>query len=129
MASVMLVPRSLASSRASLPTSGSRMLMPMLASVYTRVTGCIYKPGVMSMVVPRRTCRLGEALIGDRGLQHHALVELRHHLALDLLPGRLALRIVVAAMLGERGAPLGEFGIGDKNIRRPLLEIDSHAVA
>src|SRR5271168_5125692 len=81
------------------------------------------------MIVPRHAHGLRQALIMDRRLQHHALVELRHHLALDLLPWRLALGIVIAAVLGERGAALSEFGVRDQDVRGALLEIDPHPVA
>ena len=44
-----------------------------------------------SMIVARHAHGLRQALVLNRRLQHHAFVELRHHLALDLLPWRLAL--------------------------------------
>ena len=58
------------------------------------------------MVVPRDPHRLRQALVLDGGLQHHPFVELRHHLALNLLPWRLALGIGEPAALRERGAAL-----------------------
>src|SRR5208337_271460 len=125
----MLVLRNLASSRASSPTSGSRMLMPMTASVYT-CFGLAYIPRAPppSMIVPRHAHGLRQALVVDRGLQHHSFVKLRHHFALDLLPRRLALGIVVTALMGEGSAALVELGVRDKDIGRALVQIDAHAV-
>src|SRR5258708_30483536 len=111
----------MASSRASSQTSGSRMLMPMTASsiqlminVYTKATGS-------SMVVARHAHRLRQALVLNRGLQHHAFVKLRHHLALDLLPWCLALGIGEPAVLSERGATLVQLLVPAHDSGRALL--------
>jgi hypothetical protein len=81
------------------------------------------------MVVARHTHRLRQTLVLNRWLQHHAFVELRHHLALDLLPWRLALGIGEPAVLGEGCPTLVQLGVRYQNIRRALLQIDAHAVA
>ena len=54
----------------------------------------------LSVVVARDAHGLGDVLVFDRRLQHHALGELVDHAALDLLPGRLALRDREAALGG-----------------------------
>src|SRR5580704_1221874 len=82
-----------------------------------------------SMVVARHTHRLRQALVLNRGLQHHALVELRHHLPLDLLPGRLALGEGEAAILSKRCAAFIQFRVRYQDVGRALLEIDADAVS
>ena len=74
-----------------------------------------------SVIVPRRAHGLGEALIIDRRLEHHAFVELGHHVALDLLPRRLALGIGEAAVLLQFGAPGGELAVARSGYWRACL--------
>ena len=72
--------------------------------------------------------RLGEALVADRRLEHHALVELGDHFALDLLPRRLALGIGVAVLL-QRGAARRQLLVGNEDVGAALVEVDADAVA
>ena len=81
------------------------------------------------MIVARNAHRLRQALVMDCGFEHHALVELGHHLALDLLPRRLALGIGEPAVLGERGAALVQLRVRDQDIGGAFLQIDAHPVA
>src|SRR5271154_5331889 len=81
------------------------------------------------MIIARHAHRLRQALVSDCGFEHHALVELGHHLALDLLPRGLALRILVAPMLSERRPAFVELSVRDQDISRALLEIDAYPVA
>src|SRR5678815_3971296 len=55
-----------------------------------------------SVIVARDALGLGDLLVLDRGLQHHALGELVDDPALDLLPGRLVSREFVAAVALQR---------------------------
>src|ERR1700722_7353016 len=82
-----------------------------------------------SMIVARHAHRLRQALVLDSRLQHHAFVELRHHLTLDLLPWRLALWIGEPALARERGPSLVQLAVRDQDVGGALLEIDSNAVA
>jgi hypothetical protein len=59
----------------------------MERSVHTIVMVRIYSADIL--FVNRHAHRLGEALVLNRRLQHRALVEPRHHRALDLLQGLL----------------------------------------
>src|SRR5262245_19145300 len=58
------------------------------------------------MTIAWHSALLRDALVFDRGLEHHAFGELVDEIALDLLPGRLAVGIGVAAALLQRRAPL-----------------------
>ena len=58
------------------------------------------------MIVARSEL-VGDVLVLDGGLQHHSLVVLVDQIALDLLPGRLAFRIVEAAVLLQRRMEIG----------------------
>ena len=60
------------------------------------------------MVVAQIPARVRHILKLHGRLQHHADVELFDHRALDLLPGRLALRVLVAAGRLELGADVGD---------------------
>ena len=71
-----------------------------------------------SMIVPRHAHRLRQALIVHRRLQHHALVELGDHFALDLLPGRLALRDRRSRRLLQRGAARRQLLVGNEDVGR-----------
>ena len=51
-----------------------------------------------SVVVARHPFALGNLLVFDGGLQHHAVRKIIDEPALDLLPGRLVRRILVAAV-------------------------------
>src|SRR5580700_2502885 len=82
-----------------------------------------------SMVVARHTHRLRQTLVLNRGLQHHAFVELRHHLPLDLLPWRLALGIGEPTTLGEGCPTLVQLGVRYQDVGRALLQIDAYPVA
>ena len=81
------------------------------------------------MIVSRNPHRLRQALILNRRLQHPALVKLRHHLALDLLPWRLALGIGEPALARERGSPFVQFGVRYQYVGGALLVIDALPVA
>ena len=82
-----------------------------------------------SMIVARHAHRLRQALIVDRGFEHHALVELRHHLALDLLPRRLALGIGVAACSASAARRSLSSASEIRMLAVRLLQIDAHPVA
>src|SRR5258708_6605974 len=81
-----------------------------------------------SMAVARNAL-LGDALVFDGGLEHHAVGELVDHGALDLLPGGLTLRDGVAALLDELGPARRELGFGDQHVDGAAVEVDAHAVA
>src|SRR5438067_827409 len=81
------------------------------------------------VIVARNSAQLRDLLIFHRRLEHHAVGELIDHAALDLLPRRLALWIMVAAVLLQLRTPLGELALRDEDIRRALVEIDAHPVA
>ena len=81
------------------------------------------------MIVPWHAIGLGDLLVFDRGLQDHALGELLDHAALDLLPGRLAGRIGVAAAGGEIGSTPLQLLRGHQDIGGALIEVDPDAVA
>src|SRR5256885_10437870 len=74
--------------------------------------GCIDTRGTHnchgSMTVPRHAGLLRNALVFDRRLEHHTVGELIDEVALDLLPGRLALGIGLAAAILKRRVPLGK---------------------
>ena len=61
--------------------------------------------GRASMIVARDALGLGDLLVLDRRLQHHAVGELVDHAALDLLPGRL-----VRGILDSRRGPAARRG-------------------
>src|SRR6266571_668092 len=69
-----------------------------------------------SMTVPRHAGLLRNALVFDRRLEHHTVGELIDEVALDLLPGRLALGIRIAAALLQRRPPLGKLLGRDQDI-------------
>jgi hypothetical protein len=71
---------------------------------------------------------LGDALVFDCGLEHHAIGELIDRVALDPLPRGLALRELVAALLVQLRAPPREFYPGNQHFGRSLVEIDAHSV-
>ena len=58
-----------------------------------------------SVVVARHTPGVRHILVFHRRLQHHAGRKLVDHAALDLLPRRLVLGIVEAAIALQRGTP------------------------
>src|SRR3954469_9788661 len=70
-----------------------------------------------SMIVSR-CAFLGDPMIFDRRFEHHAVGELIDHGALDLLPGCLARRVAVAALLLQRSAALREPPAGARAARR-----------
>src|ERR1051326_4345386 len=82
-----------------------------------------------SMIVPGDAHRLCDVLVLHRGFEHHAFGELLDHRALDFLPRCLARRILVAAPLLQGGAALRKLGLRDQDVRRALVEIDTHSVA
>src|SRR5262245_36719359 len=79
--------------------------------------------GAASMIVARNALGLGDPLVFHRGLEHHALRELVDQPALDLLPGRLVSRELVAAVALQRGAALVVFLLGDEDVGGALVEI------
>src|SRR5262245_36558093 len=81
------------------------------------------------MVVARDTLGLGDPLVLDRRLEHHALGELVDEPALDLLPGRLMARELVAAVALQRGAAPVVLLLGNEDVGGALVEVDAHAVA
>src|ERR1700692_2851777 len=85
--------------------------------------------GPRRLVAVARNGLLGDALIFDRGLEHHAVGELVHQGALDLLPRRLAFRERIAALLLQRLPARRELRVGDQHIGGAAVEIDAHPVA
>src|SRR3569832_2571817 len=81
-----------------------------------------------SMIVARHEL-LGDALIFDRRLEHHAVGELVDHAALNLLPRRLVRRIGEAAALLQVGAALIELRVAQQNVGAAFLQINARAVA
>src|SRR5215510_15440856 len=81
------------------------------------------------MTIAWHAALLRDALVFDRGLEHHAFGELVDEIALDFLPGRLAVGISIAAALLQRRAPLCELRGRDQDIGSALVQIDAHAVA
>ena len=65
-----------------------------------------YRSNCISMVVARHAEGRVDLLVLDRRLQHHAFGQLAHDVALDLLPRRLAHRVLVAACSFQRDAAL-----------------------
>src|SRR3954447_12757056 len=74
------------------------------------------------MIVPWHAEGLRHLLELHGRLQHHALRELVHHLALDLLPGRLARWIGVAAPRAEIGAAAFQLLVRDQDVGRAPVE-------
>src|SRR5262249_58212331 len=85
--------------------------------------------GDASVVVARHALALGNLLIFDGGLQHHAVREIIDHPALDLLPWRLVRRILIAAMALQVGAAPVVFLLADQDVGAALGEIDAHAIS
>src|SRR4051794_10304706 len=86
-------------------------------------------PPRTSMVVARQALFLGDPLILDGRLQHHALFELGDDAALDFLPRSLVRGILVAAGIHQRLAPGLQLRIVDQHVDRAFLEIDADFVA
>src|SRR5580704_8579747 len=81
-----------------------------------------------SMIVARHEF-LRDALILDRGLEHHPGSKLIHHGALDFLPWCLARWIAVAAVPFERGAALRQIRRRDEHVDGAFVEVDAHTIA
>src|SRR5262245_29097878 len=86
-------------------------------------------PGRPLVIVARDALGFGDLLILDRRLQHHAVGKIIDDLALDLLPGRLMRRIVIAAMPLQIGAATIVFFLRDQDVGAALVEVDAHAIA
>src|SRR5215468_7892989 len=82
-----------------------------------------------SMIVPRHSESLGNALILHGRFEYHAVGELVDHGALDLLPRRLAGWKFEAAAALQGKAALRKFRLRDQHIGAALVEIDADAVA
>src|SRR3569623_1027231 len=82
-----------------------------------------------SLMIVARHEFLGDALILDRRLEHHAVGELIDHAALDLLPRRLMRRIGEAAALLQFGAALIELRVAEQDVGAAHLQDDAYAVA
>src|SRR5580700_7979878 len=65
-----------------------------------------FAPTAAASVIVARNGFLCDALVFDRRLEHHAVGELVDHATLDLLPWRLARRILEAAGLLQSRAAL-----------------------
>src|SRR5215207_5852064 len=91
-----------------------------------RRTGC--SAATASMVVARDALGLRDALVLDGRLQDHALAELIHHRALDLLPRRLMAGEMEPARVLERGAALRQFPVRDQDVGGSLVKVDADAV-
>src|ERR1700687_5908376 len=81
------------------------------------------------MIVARHAFGLHYVLILDRWSEDHALVKLLDQGALDLLPGRLTLRVFVAALLFQLEEPRAQLRIIDQHVCRTLLQVDANAIA
>src|SRR5215469_3268932 len=81
-----------------------------------------------SMVVARYALGLGDLLVFDGWLQHHAVAQLVDQPALDLLPRRLMGGKSVAAMPAEGGATRIQLLLGDQDVGAAPVEIDAHRV-
>src|SRR5262245_52428525 len=81
------------------------------------------------VVVARNAFGLGNFLILDGRLQHHAVGKVVDELALDLLPGRLMGGILITAMALQIGPAAIVFLLRDQDIGAALVEIDAHPVA
>src|SRR5919107_218062 len=102
---------------------------PML-SLFCRAASCGRKTGSTFahdalMIVPRHPEGLGDFLELHRRLQGHALRELIHHGALDLLPGGLARRIGIAAPGVKVIATPLQLLVGDQDVGAPQVEVDA----
>ena len=94
--------------------------------------GASRRPGMTtesSVIIPRHAAALRHALEFHGRPEHHAIGELVHHRALNLLPGRLARWIGIAAALLQRRAALGQLAFRNEDVGGALVEIDAHAVA
>src|SRR5215207_5151734 len=94
---------------------------------YRRATGASSSRSMISsrsVVVARRF--RGDAPVLQRGFKYSAAVELIHRGAVDLLPGRLALREGGDALL-----PLAAFDLllGDKHVAASGAQVDADRVA
>src|SRR5690349_24177600 len=85
--------------------------------------------GGESLVIVPRDALLRDAAVLDRRREHHAVAELLDHAALDLLPGRLARREVIAALLLERSTARRDLRLRHQHIDSALVEVDPDAVA
>src|SRR5438105_450680 len=81
-----------------------------------------------SMVVARYALGLGDLLIFDRWLQHHAFGKLIDIGAEDLLPWRLALRHAISSVGEEIAPPLVELFLWNEDVGGALVEIDPHPI-
>jgi len=79
-------------------------------------------------VIVSRRVPLGDGLVFDGRLEHHAFVKLRHHVTLDFLPRRLMLGNWKSALFRQHLESLFEFGIVDQNIGLTTVEIDADLV-
>src|SRR3569833_2270599 len=75
------------------------------------------------MIIARQALLLGDAL------DSLAAIELTYQLALDFQPGSLGGRMRIPARLGERVAPLLELGVGDQQLCKTLIQVDTHPVS
>src|SRR3984893_13850835 len=82
-----------------------------------------------SVIVARHAGGLGEALVFHRRLEHHAVGELVHHGALNLLPWCLAGRELEAAFVLQGPPPLRQLSVRNQDIGSALVEVDTDAVA
>src|SRR5689334_9603671 len=82
-----------------------------------------------SVVVARHALALGNLLVFDGGLQHHAVREIIDQPALDLLPWRLVRWILIAAMALQVGAALVVFLLAYQDVGAALGEIDAYAIS
>ena len=102
-----------------------RRVIDALVEVMTRVS--------VGSVVVCRPVLVGNVAIFHRRFEHHALIELIDHAALDFLPRRLAFRHIGKTAIGEfrsdLGAPAFQFLIGNKDIGLARIQIDPHRVA
>src|SRR3972149_2201273 len=82
-----------------------------------------------SVTIPRRALGVGDVLVFDRRLEHHAAFQLIDHAALDFLPGRLAFRELVATLALQRLPAARELGVRYLDVRSALVEVDPDDVA
>src|SRR5487761_2458877 len=114
----------------SAPSSAPPMPVPAFSEgvIAPRIAGGTYCWKRL-VVVARHAHGLHHMLIFGRALEHHALIKLRHQIALDLLPGRLAYRRFETAILFQLRAALLQFGVGKHDIGAALAKIDADTIA
>ena len=85
--------------------------------------------GRQLVVVSWDTHFLGDPLIFDRWLEHHAAVELVNHRTLDFLPRGLVGGEGEAALFHQGSVALGQLLVRNQDIGCPFFQVNTHFVA